>query len=198
MHKLLKKTHNVTGLMYLCYTRKEDHNRYKGSGKDWLPHIREFGNDVTTELLFQHEDKELVQLVAREYSRKWNVSESVGWANRIPETLSGAGGQKGQGRGVKKSEEHKNRIRQSLLGKKKSDETRQKMSMAHLGSRIPEDVRLKMSISHRGKHTEPKSEQHRKNISESLKRFNQLKTILPRIESEVKLDAGVNKFLETL
>lgn len=75
------KTHNVTGLKYLCYTQKEDHNSYTGSGKIWKRHIKEYGYDVKTELLFQTEVYEDFVKVAKEYSEKHNVVNDSSWAN---------------------------------------------------------------------------------------------------------------------
>jgi hypothetical protein len=88
---LYKKTHNKTGLQYLGKTTK-DPLKYKGSGKDWIPHITEYGNDVTTEILKECETKEELSYWGRYYSDLWNVVESDEWANRIPETGGGSGG----------------------------------------------------------------------------------------------------------
>lgn len=83
MHKLMIKTHNITGLKYLCYTRKsgDAYDQYNGSGKYWLRHLKEHGKNVTSELLFQTDDIELFRTTAREYSRQLNVIESSEWAN---------------------------------------------------------------------------------------------------------------------
>lgn len=81
MHKLMIKTHNKTGLKYLCYTQKEDHESYTGSGKHWKRHIKEHGYDVKTELIFQSERYDEFQKVAREYSSKYNVVNDTSWAN---------------------------------------------------------------------------------------------------------------------
>lgn len=86
MHKLLIKTHNVTGLKYLCYTQKEDHFSYKGSGKHWKRHIKEHGYDVTTELIFESESYDDFVKIAREYSEKYDIVTNNAWANlRIEE-----------------------------------------------------------------------------------------------------------------
>lgn len=86
MHKLLVKTHNITGLKYLCYTQKEDHCTYTGSGKHWKRHIKEHGYDVTTELIYESESYDDFVRVAREYSERYNVVNSQCWANlRIEE-----------------------------------------------------------------------------------------------------------------
>jgi hypothetical protein len=87
---LYKKTHNKTGLQYLGKT-SEDPIKYKGSGKDWLPHIKEHGNDVTTEIIKECHSKEELNYWGRYYSQLWNIVDSDKWANKIPETGGGGG-----------------------------------------------------------------------------------------------------------
>lgn len=92
---LYLKTHNVTGLKYLGKTIRDPFT-YKGSGKHWKRHIRKHGYDVTTEILFQTEDKEELKRIGLEYSEKWKVVESEEFANFIPEI--GDGGSTVEGR----------------------------------------------------------------------------------------------------
>lgn len=75
------KTHNKTGLKYLCYTQKEDHNSYKGSGKYWKDHIKKHDYDVTTEVIFQTELYEEFVNIAKKYSEEYNVVNDKSWAN---------------------------------------------------------------------------------------------------------------------
>lgn len=88
------KTHNKTGMKYLGQT-KRDPKKYPGSGTDWKTHIREHGNDVTTEILGQYSNKEERNYWGRYYSTFYNIVNSVDnfgnkiWANRIPETGGG-------------------------------------------------------------------------------------------------------------
>lgn len=83
MHKLMIKTHNQTGLKYLCYTRKEgeEYDNYKGSGKKWLRHLSKYGDTVTTELIFETEDKDEFIQYARAVSIEYGIVESTEWAN---------------------------------------------------------------------------------------------------------------------
>lgn len=81
-HKLMIKTHNSTGLRYLCYTRKKDHESYTGSGVDWLQHLLQHGFDFSTELLLETEDFEFFKSKAIEFSIQFDVVESSNWANR--------------------------------------------------------------------------------------------------------------------
>jgi len=87
---LYLKTHNKTGLKYLGKTTRNPFT-YKGSGYDWVPHLEEHGNDVTTEILFETTDPDEFYIVSKNYSKKWNIAESNEFANRILETGGGPG-----------------------------------------------------------------------------------------------------------
>jgi hypothetical protein len=80
-HKLMIKTHNKTGLKYLCYTKKKNHETYTGSGKYWLQHLLDHGFDFTTELLLETNSYEEFKELAIELSLAYNVVESDKWAN---------------------------------------------------------------------------------------------------------------------
>lgn len=81
MHKLMIKTHCITGLKYLCYTQKEDHETYLGSGKHWRRHLKEHGECITTELIFQTDNYDEFVTVAREKSIEFDVVNDAMWAN---------------------------------------------------------------------------------------------------------------------
>ena len=55
MHKLMIKTHNVTGLKYLCYTKKagSSYDEYLGSGKLWKEHLKQYGKDILIQLHYE-------------------------------------------------------------------------------------------------------------------------------------------------
>jgi hypothetical protein len=82
---LYKKTHNITGLKYLGKTKNNPY-KYKGSGQLWIPHIKEHGYDVTTEIIKECQTKEELSYWGRYYSKLWDVVHSSEWANKIPET----------------------------------------------------------------------------------------------------------------
>ena len=88
-HKLMIKTHNITGLKYLCYTRKQDHIKYTGSGIDWLQHLIENTFDFSTELLFETDDFDLFKNYAIQISKKYDIVNSPEWANRKVEEGDG-------------------------------------------------------------------------------------------------------------
>jgi len=98
IYYLYKKTHKQTGLKYLGQTTR-DPFKYRGSGVDWISHIRQHGYNVDTEILLETNDKNKMTAMGRYYSKLWNVAKDYTWANRIPETGGGAGGILGQDRG---------------------------------------------------------------------------------------------------
>ena len=96
MYFLYEKTHKQTGLKYLGQT-KENPYLYTGSGIDWKKHLKEYGSDIDTYVLFQSESWDEIVYWGRYYSQLYNIvnaQDDFGnkiWANRIPETGGGAG-----------------------------------------------------------------------------------------------------------
>ena len=112
IYTLYVKTHKVTGLKYLGQTTKDPH-RYKGSGIDWKKHLKENGNDIITEIIYQGSDREEMKNLGRYYSELWNVHHSNEWANRIPES----------GGGVSPTEKTRQLLRERHIGRKKPPRT---------------------------------------------------------------------------
>lgn len=112
IYTLYVKTHKVTGIKYLGQTTKNP-NTYKGSGIDWKIHIKEWGNNVITEILYQGDDRTEMKRLGRHYSNLWKVDSSNEWANRIPET----------GGGTSPSEKTRKLLSEKLTGKKKPTRT---------------------------------------------------------------------------
>ena len=83
MHKLMIKTHDITGLKYLCYTRSEGstYNSYKGSGSRWKKHLKKHGDQITTELIYETYNHEMFKKVAIQRSIELNIVDSEEWAN---------------------------------------------------------------------------------------------------------------------
>lgn len=50
IYYLYIKTHNITGLKYLGKTTKDPY-KYLGSGTDWLKHLKQYGTDITTDIV---------------------------------------------------------------------------------------------------------------------------------------------------
>lgn len=87
--RLLIKTHNKTGLKYLCKTERENWEEYPGSGTHWRKHLRKNGRNISTQLLFETEDKLEFRKIAKEYSSKFDVVNNPEWANLVPEEGDG-------------------------------------------------------------------------------------------------------------
>lgn len=83
------KTHRVTGLKYLGKTTQDPY-KYKGSGSRWTRHLTKHGNDVSTLILFESDDKQQIKNQGQYYSNLWNVVNDQSFANLCPE--SGDGG----------------------------------------------------------------------------------------------------------
>jgi hypothetical protein len=90
-YTLLIQTHNKTGLKYLCKTTREKYFNYKGSGKYWKRHLKMYGRDVLTYVLYQTNDLESFRHKCSYYSTHYDVVNSKSWANLIPENGTDGG-----------------------------------------------------------------------------------------------------------
>jgi hypothetical protein len=105
LYYLYKKTHKITNLKYLGFTKK-DPCKYKGSGIRWLAHLKKHGYDIETEILYETTDRNKIQQVGEYYSKLWNVVYDNEWANLKTESGEG-GGVPGMNKGKPRPEEHK-------------------------------------------------------------------------------------------
>ena len=85
MFRLMIKTHNVTGLKYLCITKRDDWERYSGSGIYWKRHLKKYGYDFSTELLYESNDYNDFLEKCAYYSIYYNVVLDDSFANLKPE-----------------------------------------------------------------------------------------------------------------
>lgn len=108
---LYVKTHNKTGLKYLGKTTKDPY-AYLGSGVDWKLHLKEHGEEHSTEIIRECQSNQELNEWGRYYSNLWNVANGTQWANRIPETGGGHCGP-----------EAAKKISTKLTGKKKPPRT---------------------------------------------------------------------------
>lgn len=123
------------GLKYLGITVKNPYE-YKGSGKYWKNHLK-FHNftlfDVSTDILLETIDKDIIKFWGLYYSKLWNIVDSNDFANLIPESGEF-----------------------SCLGAKASDETKRKQGLIHkgkkyrLGHKASPETKLKMSEQRKG------------------------------------------------
>lgn len=86
------KTHLKTNLKYLCYTTKRgtEFDNYKGSGTIWKKYLKEFGEEIKTETIFESENYEEFKQIAIQKSIEFDIVDSEKWANLRIE--SGTGG----------------------------------------------------------------------------------------------------------
>lgn len=85
IYKLMIKTHNITGLKYLCITKKENWEQYTGSGTYWKAHLKKHGANFSTELLYKSENYDEFVVQCLFYSTLYNVALSKEFANQVPE-----------------------------------------------------------------------------------------------------------------
>ena len=124
---LYVKTH-ATGLKYLGKTVGDPY-KYKGSGTHWLRHLKKYGQEHTTEILLETDDKELLKEKALYYSNLYNVVESKEWANIVPE--QGDGGDTSMSPAYQAHIVSGNFLygeKNGFYGKKHSEETKRLMS----------------------------------------------------------------------
>lgn len=86
MYRLMIKTHSVTGLKYLCITNRENWEKYTGSGVYWKKHLKQYGHDFTTEVIFENEDYDVFLEKCLFFSSFYDVADSKEWANLIHES----------------------------------------------------------------------------------------------------------------
>ncbi len=165
------KTHQNTGLKYLCKTSRKSPHKYPGSGLYWRRHLDKHGYYFTTEIIKECQSNEELRYWGVYYSNLWNVTESNEWANLKSESGDG-GSDPGIYNGMygkHHSAESKEKIKNSNLGKIRTAETRQKMSKNHVGNTgkpLSDDAKQKISKAHKNR---PKTEEHKQKIANANK-----------------------------
>jgi len=162
MYYLCIKTHNKTGLKYLCQTKKKNPYRYLGSGTRWINHLNVHGNDISTEIVGKFKSKKLLAEIGIKLSKKYNVVKSRKWANLRVEEGDGGDTSKfidyksmkpmptGLWKRLDLTNYNQSRINPNK-GKKLSVSTRKKMSSSQKGLKKSEEHKRKLSLSKKGK-----------------------------------------------
>jgi len=149
---LYKKTHRITGLMYLGKTTAKDPHSYSGSGKYWKAHLNKHGFDYETEILKECVTNDEVKQWGEYYSELWNIVESSDWANLKSE--SGDGGDSGPiGR---------NKISKAQTGRKHTSEENARKSKRQTGvKRSYEYLVKKIGLKYEKQKTRTKSNKNK-------------------------------------
>lgn len=152
IYYLMIKTHNITGLKYLCQTRQKDPFIYTGSGIYWKSHLKKYGIDISTTILLETTDRNKLKKFGRAYSNFYNVAKSKEWANKIPETGGGPGWGKGD-KNHTKSEKFRKFISESQRGSDNPKFDHQLYHFEHREKGIKEymtkyDFRKKYNLAH--------------------------------------------------
>lgn len=152
MEYLYLKKHKVANKFYLGKTQ-QDPFKYQGSGVYWQRVLKKYGSDVETVILKECKDNEEVKKWGLYYSQLWNVVDNDLFCNMTVEY--GTGGPVWQDRkhslasrrkmsrkaklrgnnGVSangRSEETKQKIRETLSNRPRNEETKQKMRKPRL------------------------------------------------------------------
>lgn len=178
MVHLYIKQHNVTGLKYFGKTSVQDPYTYKGSGKRWKRHLQKHGNDITTVMVKKFDNIQEASDWALKFSVENNIVNSKEWANMIEENAMDGGSlsewHTPESRKKMSDAKKANPCPQNIAGWTHKEETKKKMSKA-AKDRVkrdgpPKGMWVAGSHPNKGKKLGPRSEQHIKNLKESIKK----------------------------
>ena len=85
-YKLMLKQHYDTGYNYLCITKREDWQKYTGSGVMWKNLIKNSDSEILTTLLFTTDSLEELAEISTAYSAFFDIPYNKTFLNAIPET----------------------------------------------------------------------------------------------------------------
>jgi len=185
------KKHNITGLQYFGKTNRYHPEKYIGSGKYWLAHLRVHGKDISTtwcELFF---DQQTLVEYALKFSKENNIAESSEWAN-----LKFENGLDGGHSGVARSDETKEKLSKKNRGKRHTKETKNKISDSNKGKHNmvrPADVGAKISKALTGKKRGPMPDETKRKIGDANKGKPSSKKGIPMPDETKRKIGDANK-----
>jgi len=124
-------------------------NKYKGSGKDWVVHLKEHNMGYDDLFTYKFKNKEICSWFAIQFSLQNDIRKNKKYFN-----LKLENGRDGFIEGQSRKQETKDKISKKLKGKKKkpmSEETKQKLSIINKGKKMKEETKRKLSILNSGK-----------------------------------------------
>ena len=80
MYHVYLKTHLRTDAKYLGATREDPHS-YNGSSKPWLNHLRQYGYEVQTDVLWSGEDRKEMTKQGNKYAEMLKVFQTKSYVN---------------------------------------------------------------------------------------------------------------------
>lgn len=129
------KQHAVTGKLYFGKTIR-DPEKYLGSGKHWVRHIKKHGVEHVETLWYcLFLDEESIKEFALNFSNQQNVVESEDWLNLTPESGIDGGNHR-----TPHNNETKMKLAKVQIGRTHSENARMKMSKSHLGKKHPTSI----------------------------------------------------------
>ena len=134
------KTCEHCGLRYFGKRCRDDINKYKGSGKRWIRHIKFHNSEIKTTVVnvFDSDEEDECIKYCLAFSKLSNIVESKKWANLVAEN-----GLDGGDYWSSRSEESNNITRERMSKAKKGNK-------GCLGFKHTEEAKRNMSISHIG------------------------------------------------
>lgn len=84
MIHLYIKRHRETGLQYFGVT-KQNPFAYQGSGLRWRRHLKKYGTNIETLIVYSFNCQLEATKFALEFTDKYKITESSNWANIVPE-----------------------------------------------------------------------------------------------------------------
>lgn len=179
---LYVKTHNKTRLNYLGFTIRDPY-KYNGSGKYWLNHLKQYGTDLSTKIIFETSSYDELKQIGLFFSNIFDVVQSDNWANLKPEYGD-------SGFGWKHSPEILEKMRQRSLGRKHTPEAKEKCRIAKLGKKQSPEHIAKLSKVRKGKtpHNKgkqspfigvPRTEECKKNIKLGIMKLGKVEMTCP-------------------
>lgn len=149
-------TNSINGKQYIGSHNGDINDNYLGSGKVLLKSIKKYGSENFKREILEECDPSLNVLLETKYIKKYNTIIPNGY------NISPTGG-RGVNGWYKHSDETKEKIRKSLIGKNKgnkhTEETKERIRQYRLGKSASEETKKKLRT--------PMSEEAKKKLSES-------------------------------